>query len=89
MVASSFSAKSLDKSLDGKLHLQKGDSASDIISLIWSRNWGSLKRVVWNRCYEPWRIQRDKNLKELLEIDAEVEVQSFNGSLLVGTLASA
>ncbi len=37
--------------------------------------------VYWNRCYEPFAIARDKELKALLR-GIGVEVQSFNGSLL-------
>ncbi len=37
--------------------------------------------IVWNRCYEPWRIKRDTKLKKLLA-DVDVEATSFNGSLL-------
>lgn len=38
-------------------------------------------RVVWNRCYEPWQIKRDSQLKKKL-LELGVEVQSFNASLL-------
>ena len=37
--------------------------------------------VCWNRCYEPWRIERDKQLKHFLQ-EQGVEVISCNGSLL-------
>jgi len=37
--------------------------------------------VYWNRCYEPFAIARDKELKTSLQ-KLDVEVQSFNGSLL-------
>jgi deoxyribodipyrimidine photo-lyase len=37
--------------------------------------------VYWNRCYEPFAIARDKELKASLQ-RLGVEVQSFNGSLL-------
>lgn len=33
--------------------------------------------IFWNRCYEPWRIARDKIIKKSLPIS-----RSFNGSLL-------
>lgn len=38
--------------------------------------------VVWNRCYEPWAVHRDKDLKALLKDEANVEVHSFNSALL-------
>ena len=37
--------------------------------------------VVWNRCYEPEAIKRDKEIKIALNEDG-VEVKSFNGNLL-------
>jgi deoxyribodipyrimidine photo-lyase len=40
------------------------------------------KTVTWNRCYEPWRIKRDKKIKAGLE-DSGIEVESFNGRLLI------
>ncbi len=39
--------------------------------------------VCWNRCYEPWAVHTDKDLKELLRATSGVEVQSFNGALLL------
>jgi deoxyribodipyrimidine photo-lyase len=39
------------------------------------------KRVVWNRCYEPFAITRDTAIKATLT-DQGVEATSFNGSLL-------
>ena len=38
--------------------------------------------VVWNRCYEPWAVHRDTDLKALLKDEVGVEVQSFNAALL-------
>ena len=37
--------------------------------------------VVWNRCYEPYAIERDSNLKIDLQ-DIHIKAQSFCGSLL-------
>jgi len=37
--------------------------------------------VYWNRCYEPYAIARDKELKASLQKHG-IEAQSFNGSLL-------
>jgi deoxyribodipyrimidine photo-lyase len=39
------------------------------------------KAIFWNRCYEPWQINRDKEIKKQL-IDSEFEAYSSNGSLL-------
>ena len=69
------SLKSLNESLDGKLVVYAGDPLEIIENIIKEHNVGELH---WNRCYEPWRIARDKNIKESLSID----VHSHNGSLL-------
>jgi len=37
--------------------------------------------VYWNRCYEPYAINRDKEIKSYLK-NAGIPCQSFNGSLL-------
>ncbi|MFC7333494.1 cryptochrome/photolyase family protein [Rhodocista pekingensis] len=37
--------------------------------------------VLWNRCYEPWAMERDGQMKADLRA-AGVEARSFNGSLL-------
>jgi len=72
------SLKSLDESLDGKLVLLKGDAFVQIPSL--AQEVGA-EAVYWNRCYEPWRIKRDKLIKGALK-DMDIECESFNGSLL-------
>ena len=38
-------------------------------------------RVFWNRCYEPWQIKRDSELRAALKSD-DIAVRSYNGSLL-------
>jgi len=38
--------------------------------------------VFWNRCYEPFAIARDKDMKSLLTA-REIDARSFNGGLLV------
>ena len=40
------------------------------------------QRVFWNRCYEPFARKRDRDLERFLESE-DVEVKSFNGSLLI------
>jgi len=65
----------LNKDLKDKLLIQKGDAGKIIPDLIQKTGATAL---YWNRCYEPWRIARDKNIKENLTI----ETHSFNGSLL-------
>lgn len=68
----------LNKSLSGHLHLEKGDASKIIPSL--AKKTGA-KHVYWNRCYEPWCIQRDKHIKETLK-ENDIDAESFNGSLL-------
>lgn len=69
---------SLNIDLDNKLHALKGSAIDTIVSLVQKNN---VKNVVWNRCYEPWQIKRDTQIKQVLT-DAGVKVQSFNSSLL-------
>ncbi|MGB1271192.1 MAG: cryptochrome/photolyase family protein [Endozoicomonas sp.] len=68
----------LNDSIGGKLVILKGRADHLLPTL--ARNCQS-EAVYWNRCYEPWRIQRDRRIKEALR-SQEVEVRSFNGSLL-------
>jgi deoxyribodipyrimidine photo-lyase len=68
----------LNKSLDGKLHIVKGDAALVIRDLAEQYH---IKQVVWNRCYEPWQISRDTKLKDALSASG-IDVKSFNSHLL-------
>ena len=72
------SLKSLNDSLNGNLHIFKGDP-KEIFEKITSEH--EINHISWNRCYEPWRIQRDKELKNSLELK-NIHVESFSGSLL-------
>lgn len=72
------SLNALDQSLDGKLNIYRGNAAAVLVELV-KRH--CAKAVVWNRCYEPWRVERDARIKEILK-KCGVEVESFNGSLL-------
>lgn len=72
------SLRSLDESLHCNLNRYSG-KAQPLISQIVKRL--GINAVYWNRCYEPWRIERDRSIKEMLVSDGIV-VQSFNGSLL-------
>ncbi len=72
------SLKSLHASLKGMLSLYMG-RPQDILPKIIKAN--GAQAVYWNRCYEPWRIGRDKEIKQSLQ-DDNIEVFSFNGSLL-------
>lgn len=72
------SLESLNESLNGKLHVCRGKADELIPELVEESR---ATAVYWNRCYEPWRIQRDKKLKKALQ-DSDIHVRSFNGSLL-------
>ena len=70
-------ATELEK-LNSKLLLAEGDPKSILNELIKKYN---VKKVVWNRRYEPDIIKRDKIIKSDLK-NNQIEVNSFNGSLL-------
>ena len=72
------SLASLDRSLDGHLRFFAGSAAAILPKL--AANVGAAG-VAWNRCYEPWRIARDRDIKRALAADG-IDVESFNGSLL-------
>ena len=72
------SLESLGRSLNGALRLYRGDASSILPELAECLD---VRGVYWNRCYEPWRIERDARIKERLGA-AGVEARSFNGSLL-------
>lgn len=60
------------------LILKRGNPQQIIKDLIQQTN---AKGVYWNRCYEPYAINRDKILKQDLK-DQGIEVESFNSALL-------
>ena len=68
----------LNRSLNQGLQLFKGEASALLSDL--AHQTGA-EAIVWNRCYEPWRIARDANIKSALKGQG-LDVQSFNGSLL-------
>ncbi|MEM7618244.1 MAG: deoxyribodipyrimidine photo-lyase [Pseudomonadota bacterium] len=72
------SLKSLNNDLNNQLVLENGDPTDIIPKLIKKTN---ATAIFWNRCYEHWTIERDKEIKTHLK-DNNVDVQTFNGSLL-------
>jgi len=72
------SLAALDDSLDGGLLLLRGDAKALLPALAKEVDAAA---IFWNRCYEPWRIERDTAIRTTLN-DDEVSVRSFNGSLL-------
>ena len=72
------SLSALNAALRGQLLVLRGDASQLLPALVSA---SGATRVVWNRCYEPWRIQRDTKLKETLHTSG-CQVESFNASLL-------
>ena len=72
------SLRSLNNSLGGKLSIYKGNPIDVLKDIIFRLD---VDAVYWNRCYEPWRISRDKKIKEYLGTQ-NIKTASFNGSLL-------
>ena len=72
------SLKALNKRLKGRLRIYSGGALKIFNELAQQY---SIRAIFWNRCYEPWQIARDKNIKKLLT-GLGIEIQSFNGSLL-------
>lgn len=70
--------KNLQEEFEGHLVICKGNARQELQKLI--EESGS-EAVYWNRCYEPWQIERDKDIKKILE-QKGIEANSFNGSLL-------
>ena len=68
----------LKQSLDNNLSLYRGDPKNILIKLTETYN---VKEIYWNRCSEPWRIKRDKQIKSFFD-DKEISVNTYNGSLL-------
>ena len=68
----------LNKNLNQNLSLYKGNPLEVIFDII---NRFEIDVIYWNRCYEPWRIKRDTEIKTQLESKG-ILVKTFNGSLL-------
>ena len=72
------SLTALNKSLNGALSVYRGDPSTVLRELSSRLN---ITAVHWNRCYEPWQISRDKQIKADLQV-GNIAVASFNGSLM-------
>ncbi|MEX1034586.1 MAG: deoxyribodipyrimidine photo-lyase [Sneathiella sp.] len=68
----------LNDALQGELRVFRGDAA-EILPALAASNGATM--VSWNRCYEPWRIRRDKKIKASLT-DSGIDVITTNGALL-------
>ena len=72
------SLESLSASLGGNLSIYSGNPIDILTEIIAQHN---ITAVYWNRCYEPWRIKRDSQIKQQLKTMG-IEAISTNGSLL-------
>lgn len=72
------SLESLDAALEGKLQFYRGPAQAVLPQLARQLD---ASHVFWNRCYEPWRIDRDRRIMRELRDDGR-SVSSKNGSLL-------
>ena len=72
------SLQSLNASLGGRLQLFVGPAGEIIRRLVQELD---VDAVFWNRCYEPWRRQRDEAIKQELS-STGITCGSYNGSLL-------
>ena len=67
------SLQSLNESLDSKLSIYNQNPKNVIKKLLEKYD---VKAVFWNRCYEPWRIDRDIDIKAYLD-DKKIENKSI------------
>ncbi len=72
------SLRALNQTLESSLCLQIGPAERVLATLTQDLK---VKAVYWNRCYEPWRMNRDAKICERLKAKG-VEVYTFNSSLL-------
>ena len=72
------SLKALNVSLGNTLSVYQGNPQT-ILDRILTRF--KVEAIYWNRCYEPWRIDRDTNVKKHLKTKG-IDVHTFNGLLL-------
>jgi len=72
------SVTALNESLQGALRIYRG-KASEILPKL-ARDVGA-DAVYWNRCVEPWRVLRDRAIKEQLQ-QAGIRIHTSNGSYL-------
>ncbi len=72
------SLKRLNASLQNRLTFFRGDADKILQRLVSTL---PVAAVYWNRCYEPWRIRRDSEIKKHLT-GLGVDTQSFGASLL-------
>mgnify|MGYP001394555865 FL=1 len=69
--------KDLNQQLNGNLIFLFGNPLKVLDKLT---KFFDVEEISWNRCYEPWTINRDKKIKEYFK--KKIKVNSFNGLLL-------
>ncbi|MCB9988912.1 MAG: deoxyribodipyrimidine photo-lyase [Rhodospirillales bacterium] len=72
------SLQALNEKLGGTLRFYRGDARQIIPDL--AKEYKA-QAVFWNRCYEPWRTERDKQIKATLKNDG-IQAESFKANLL-------
>ena len=72
------SLHALNASLNGTLSVYRGNPHKILLELCERLE---ADTVYWNRCYEPWQVQRDKQIKADL-VSGKLQAATFNGSLL-------
>jgi deoxyribodipyrimidine photo-lyase len=71
------SLTALNIDCDNQLNVFQGDAQQILAKLV---DHHAIDAVYWNRCYEPWRTERDAEIKQ--QLTKKVIVESFNGALL-------
>lgn len=72
------SLHSLNASLSGSLWIRKGDAARELAKLCSAF---PVRKVLWNRCYEPWHLRQDRQVADALDRDG-IASESCNSALL-------
>ena len=72
------SLEKLNESLEGRVQFFCGDARKILPKLV--QEW-HISAVFWNRAYEPWRMQRDQEIKSGLKQQG-IRTESFQGSAL-------
>ena len=68
----------LNDNINKHLQVFSGDSATILLNICKANH---IKNVYWNKCYEPLRIEQDKQIQHLLNTN-NILTNSFNASLL-------
>ncbi|KEI35925.1 deoxyribodipyrimidine photolyase [Francisella sp. W12-1067] len=74
-----YSLTKLNESLNNKLNTYIGNPLEIVKTLVKENN---ITDFYWNRCYDKYSVDRDTQIKQLLQ-EHNINVKSFNGSLLI------